>query len=105
MYHPKRKERIANQHFSRARKLQQLNYIQFHGYIHMSSAISQMFPSSCLGGVSEMFEGFLSTGWQVRNIEAFVEKNSAPKYFNFVSILKDILKKLDPGIYWSIRYF
>jgi len=49
MYHPKRKERIANQHFSRARKLQQLNYIQFHGYIHMSSAISQMFPSSASG--------------------------------------------------------
>ena len=70
MYHPKRNERITNQHFSRARELEKLNYIQFHGYIHMSSAISRMFPSSCLGGVSEIFEGFLSTGRQVRNIEA-----------------------------------
>ena len=92
------KKRTTNQHFSRARKLEKLNYIQFHGYVHMSSAISRMFPSSCLGGVSEMFKAFLSTVWQAR-------KNSAPKNFNFVSILMDILKKLDPGIYWPTRYF
>lgn len=72
MYPPKRKERITNQHFSRARKLHKLNYIQFHGYIHMSSAhksdVSFELPGECFWNV----EGFLSTGWQVRNMEAFL---------------------------------
>ena len=112
MYPPKRKERITNQHFSRARKVPKLNYIQFHGYIHMSSAISGMFPSSFLGSVSEMFEGFCpqlagSEYWPWNSCQwwLFVEKNHCSKIFQLCECSEGILKKLDPGIYWSIRYF
>lgn len=65
----------------------------FMGYIHMSSTISRMFPSSCLGSFLKCLRDFCPQVGRFGILRLFVEKNSAPKYFNFVSVSMDILKK------------